>query len=130
MFSMRLERDPHRDTLPVPSASGGGSNSATTMRPPDQLFQGQLTAGLAFRILAVHLLVAEDVGFEPEGQGSHNRHPLGEDRFSCRACRRGFRGPVAGQIFANFECNLTMVESWIKTSSKGERRSLRVRLGC
>jgi hypothetical protein len=76
------------------------------MRPPDQLFQGQLTAGLAFRILAVHLLVAEHVGFEPEGQGSHNRY------------------------LANFECNLTMVESWIKTSSKGERRSLRVRLGC
>jgi len=40
-----------------------------------------------------------------------------------------FRDLVAGQILANFAFSRTMVESWIKTSSKGERRSLRVRLG-
>lgn len=36
---------------------------------------------------------------------------------------------VAGQISASFSCNRMMVLSRIKTSSKGDSRSLRVRLG-
>ena len=48
--------------------------------PLNQPLQGQQAAGLAFRLLAVHLLEAEDVGLEPEELGSHHRDPLGEGR--------------------------------------------------